>query len=75
MSGYELIEVVAKILGIIVADPCGVGVVDEGGLVTGKDFVAAGGFLFIYVVINFISFSTKIDDVIIVGRTVGEDLH
>lgn len=37
----ELVEVVTEVLGVIVADPSGGGVVDEGGLVAGEYFVAA----------------------------------
>ncbi len=62
---FELVEVVAEVLGVIVADPCGVGGVDEGRLVAGEDAVA-------YRV--FVGPVTETDDVLIVGRTVGENL-
>ena len=63
--GGEGVEVVAEVLVVIVANPRGVGVVDEGGLVAGEDVVAYFG-LFICVV-------TEIDDVLIIGVAVGED--
>ena len=46
-GGGKGIEVVAEVLSVAVADPSGVGVVDEGGLVDGEDVVAACGGLVI----------------------------